>query len=79
MNENTNKENKIYLVSIKLTELIINTLYPHLADSVCYVFRIFRQYFSNPSLSSIERLNKDSFDDVDYVKNVAKIIWDLGQ
>ena len=26
MNEKTNKENKIYLVSIKLTELIINTL-----------------------------------------------------
>lgn len=26
MNEKTNEENKIYLVSIKLTELIINTL-----------------------------------------------------
>ena len=26
MNEKINKENKIYLVSIKLTELIINTL-----------------------------------------------------
>ena len=30
-------------------------------------------------LSSIERLAKDSFDDVDYVRNVARTIWDLGQ
>ena len=52
MNEKTNKENKIYLPSIyKINRINNKHTYPHLADSVCYVFRIFRQYFSNPSLS----------------------------
>lgn len=51
--------------------------YPHLADSV-----ISLEFLDNIlviPLSSIERLAKDSFDDVDYVRNVARTIWDLGQ
>lgn len=98
MNKKTNKENKIYLVSIKLTELVFITkakdekeaktiickhiinnkhTYPHLADSV--VSLGFLDNILVIPLSSIERLAKDSFDDVDYVRNVARTIWDLGQ
>ena len=98
MNEKTNEEKIIYLVTIHLTELVFITkaknekeakkivlrhiinnkhTYPHLADSV--VSLGFLDNILVIPLSSIERLAKDSFDDVDYVRNVARTIWDLGQ
>ena len=98
MNEKTNAEKTIYLVTIHLTELVFITkaknekeaksivlrhiinnkhTYPHLADSAISVS--FLDHILVVPLSSIERLAKDSFDDVDYVSNVARTIWDLGK
>ena len=98
MNEKTNEETKVYLVSIKSTELVFTTkaknekeaktiicrhiinnkhTYPHLADGVISLG--FLDNILVIPLSSIERLAKESFDDVDYVRNVARTIWDLGQ
>jgi hypothetical protein len=99
MKEKSNEENTIYLVSIRLTELVFITkakdekeaksiifrhiinnkhTYPHLADSA--ISSGFLDNILVIPLSSIERLAKDySFDDVDYVRNVARTIWDLGK
>lgn len=98
MNEKTNEEKIIYLVTIHLTELVFITkaknekeakkivlrhiinnkhTYPHLADSA--ISGSFLDHILVVPLSSIERLAKNSFDDVDYVSNVARTIWDLGQ
>lgn len=99
MNEKTNEEKTIYLVTIKLTELVFMTKaknekeaktivyrhiinnkhsYPYLAASAISIGSFLDHILVIP-LSSIERLAKDSFDDVDYVSNVARTIWDLGQ
>ena len=98
MKEKTNEENTVYLVSIRLTELVFITkaknekeaksiifrhiinnkrTYPHLADNAISLG--FLDNILVIPLSSIERLAKDSFDGVDYVRNVARTIWDLGQ
>lgn len=98
MNEKTNEEKTIYLVTISITELVFITkaknekeakkivlrhiinnkhTYPNLADSAISVS--FLDHILVVPLSSIERLAKNSFDDVDYVSNVARTIWDLGQ
>lgn len=97
MKEKSNKENTIYLVSIRLTELVFITkakdekeaksiifrhiinnkhTYPHLDSAISVSF--LDNILVIP-LSSIECLAKDSFDDVDYVRNVARTIWDLGK
>ena len=98
MKEKTNEENTVYLVSIRLTELVFITkaknekeaksiifrhiinnkhTYPHLADSAISLG--FLDNILVIPLSSIERLAKDSYDGVDYVRNVARTIWDLGK
>lgn len=74
----TKAKNEKEAKKIVLRHIINNKhTYPHLADSV--VSLGFLDNILVIPLSSIERLAKDSFDDVDYVRNVARTIWDLGQ